>query len=230
MVVKPTMRSDVSEASYLFPDNSNHAVDYVLHSFGPGSSSDFTLFEAILDKPTVARELLKDQRIVDGISLSGRFNLSRAPDVESYIQLSDWLKKHVKSETLVGTNLKSITFMHPDPDFAAYLLITVYSAADRIIRQDLLNKTEQRIAWLKKTINETSHPEHRKVLTELLMDQEQIRIVLAINEPQAASIAEPPATSEKPYWPRKSFVIPSFVFVGLFLAYALFGLRRTVKS
>ena len=230
MIVTPTMRAGTSDIAALFPDNANRAMEYVMQNFGPGDASDFMRFEAILDEPTVAKKLLHDKRIIDGISQSGRFRLSKAPDIENELQLSDWLKKQIKAETVVGTSLKSITIMHPDPEFAAYLLQRVYSATDSIIRQELLQKTSRRVIWLKKKIDDTAHPEHRKVLTDLLMDQEQIRMVLAVNEPHAASIAEPPSAGAKPYWPRKSLIMPSFVLIGMFLAYALFGLRRTAKS
>jgi uncharacterized protein involved in exopolysaccharide biosynthesis len=58
------------------------------------------------------------------------------------------------------------------------------------------------------------------------MDQEQIAMILAVHEPFAASLAEPPDAGAKPDWPRRPLVISSFMLAGVFLGYVFHGLRR----
>ena len=74
------------------------------------------------------------------------------------------------------------------------------------------------------------HPDHRRALTSLLMEQEHVQMILAMDEPFAAIIAEPPAAGVKPYWPRKAIVLPVGLLAGMVLAYMLSGLRRAVSA
>lgn len=229
MLVSPTTRSGTPDISALFPNNASFTMEYVLQSFGPGDSSDFMRFETIMREPTIAGILLRDEKIKRGLQDARRYRVfpARAPDTPE--KLASWLQKNVDVEPVGATRLKRLNFAHPDPVFAAYMLKSLYKATDNLIRQELEEKTTNRVNWLRAEIERTDNPEHRRVLANLLMDQEQIRMILAVDEPFAASVAEPPAAGPRPYWPRRSLFLAVFVMVGGFAAYALFCLRRSVR-
>lgn len=226
MLVAPTTRSGTPDISALFPNNASFAMEYVMQSFGPGDSSDFMRFEAILREPSVSERLLSDERIAAGMAGAKILVFSRPRPPATAAQMAQWLQKNLVVEPVSQTRLKRVSLRHPDPDFAVYVLGRIYGAADSLIRAELAEKTERRTGYLRDTIDRTAHPEHRRVLTQLLMDQEQISMVLAVGEPFAAQMAEPPAASAKPVWPRRALVLPAFVLAGMFAGYFIYMLRR----
>ena len=227
MLVAPTTRTGTPDISALFPGNSSAAVGYVMQSFGPGDSSDFMRFESILREPSVAARLLQRQDIRQGLQGARRWAFAPSPDLSTPARLSAWLTDRVDIEPVGETRLKRVSFRDPDPAFAAHMLQVLYDTADALIRGELEVRTARRIAYLNALLPKEADPDHRRALTKLLMDQEQIAIVLAVHEPFAAQAAEPPATAPKAAWPRKMVVLPAGLFVGALLGFALFALRRS---
>lgn len=225
MLVAPTTRSGTPDISALFPNNASFAMEYVMQSFGPGDSSDFMRFEAILREPSVAEKLLSDEKVAVGMRSAKRLIFSQARPPATAAEMALWLQRNLVIEPVSQTRLKRVSLRHPDPDFTVYMLDRIYEAADSLMRKDLAEKTERRIGYLRDTIDKTMHPEHRRVLTQLLMDQEQIGMVLAVGEPFAAQMAEPPAASAEPVWPRRMIVLPVFVLAGMFAGYFAYMLR-----
>jgi uncharacterized protein involved in exopolysaccharide biosynthesis len=226
MLVAPASHGSTPDISSLMPDNAGAAMQFVLQSFSSGDSSDFMRFEAILREPTIAARLLQDDNIRRGLAHAGRWNFLAPPPLDSAPRLAAWLQDNLEVEPVGATRLRRIIFKHPDPAFAALLLRRIYDATDDLIRAEREETTAQRIAYLEKTIDQTANPDHKRDLTKLLMDQEQIAMILAVHEPFAASLAEPPAAGAKPDWPHRPLVISSFMLVGVFLGYVLHGLRR----
>lgn len=225
MLVAPATRSGAPDISLLFPDTASFAVERVMQNFGLGESSDFTRFEVILREPRVAGILLEDEKIRAGLEETGRFWIGEYERPDSGPEFSAWLQKRLSIEPVGGSRLRRISFQHADPAFAVYFLNRLYHTADSLIRSEIRLKTGNRVDWLKEALANTSHPEHRRVLTDLLMDQERMRMILAVDEPFSALLAEPPAVSAKPYWPKPSFVFPAFMLAGMVLAYAAFSLK-----
>ena len=207
MIVAPTTRTGTPDISALFPaDNASAAMGYVMQSFGQGDSSDFARFESILREPSVAARLLArpdyPRRPGPGAALGPRAGAGFG-HAGAARRLADRARLDVEP---VGqpTRLKRVTFRHPDPVFAAQLLQALYDSADTLIRDELEARTAKRIAYLnKRCCQKEPDPDHRRALTKLLMDQEQIAMVLAVHEPFAAQMAEPPAAGPKAAWPRK---------------------------
>ncbi len=192
MIVAPVSRGSTPDLSGMMPDNAGAAMQFVLQSFGSGDSSDFMRFEAILREPTVATRLLQYEKIRQGLAQARRWNGLPAPPLDNPARLSAWLQDNLDIEPVGSTRLQRIIFRHPDPAFAALLLRRIYDATDDLIRAEREDTTAQRIAYLEKTIDQTANPDHKRDLTKLLMDQEQIAMILAVHEPFAASLAEPP--------------------------------------
>lgn len=187
---------------------------------------DFARFESILRAPTVARAVMADPAIVEGIAADRRWQAGRGPHTDSAERVADYLRRRVAVEPVAGTGLRRIVYTHPDPAFAAALPEALMRAADGMIRADALRAAGETAGRLDETLAQTRNAEHRRTLTDMLMNEERARMVLAIDRPFAARVAEPAAAGPKPYWPRKAVVVPVMVVVGAFLGFALFCLRR----
>lgn len=214
MLVGPTTRTGTPDISALFPENASFALEYVLRSFGPGDSSDFMRFETILRGPTVSAALLQDQSLQPGVNADRRWAFQGERNIDDPSALSAYLNKKVRIEPVGNTPMRRITYHHADPQFGRQLLLALYGQTDGLIRDEIRTKTDARIAWLKKTLFSSSDPEHRRMLTTLLMEQEQVRMILALDEPFAAALAEPPAVSSKPVWPDKALLFAVFALMG----------------
>jgi len=233
MLVGPTTRTGTPDISALFPENASYALEYVLRSFGPGDSSDFMRFEAILRGPTIAARILNQPELTQGLADDRRWSFASASALASPEKLSAYLQKKIRIEAVGNTPMRKISYFHSDPGFGRLFLLSLYGTTDQMIRQEIREKAAARIIWLNDTLRTTNDPEHRRMLANLLMEQEQVKMILALNEPFAAMLAEPPAVSAKPVWPDKKAVFPLLGFVGAFLGFMLymsFGRGRSVRS
>lgn len=177
-----------------------------------GVSTDFYRFIYTIQGTAAASILLKDQSVLAGIARDGSF--SRKADQWSPEELADYLTRKIKVEHLGTTPLRRISYNHPDPAFAASFLRKIHLVADQLIRRDRRHQSESRIEYLEKTLQKTANPDHRKGITDLLMQQEHIQMLANLDEPYAAIIVEPPASTPKPVWPDKTLLMALFVFLG----------------
>ncbi|HTK85887.1 MAG TPA: hypothetical protein VL625_12460, partial [Patescibacteria group bacterium] len=143
-------------------------------AFGAIDSYDFTRFEAILRERSVAAQLLRDDAVKQGLSQARRWSFLPAPPLDTPERLSAWLKDNVDVEPVGSTGLRRVVFRHSDPAFATLMLRDLYNTADALIRSDLQAKTDRRKAYLDKMAEETNNPDHKRALTKLLLDQEQV--------------------------------------------------------
>lgn len=223
MLVGPTTRTGTPDISALFPENASYALEYVLRSFGPGDSSDFMRFEAILRGPTIAARLLELPPVKQGLDRDRRWPFLNADAPENAEKFSAYLQKRIIIEPVGNTTMRRVAYHHNDPAFGRRFLSTLYATTDGLIRQEVREKASARIAWLGQTLRATSDPDHRRMLADLLRDQEQVNMILALNEPFAAIMAEPPAMSAKPVWPDGKMIFPLLGFAGAFLGGALYA-------
>jgi hypothetical protein len=109
--------------------------------------------------------------------------------------------------------------------YKAQMLAAVHQAADTSIREEGRARAGERAAQLQERLALTHNPAHRRTLTDLLMGQEQARMIWAIDQLFAAAIAEAPAAGARPHWLRKAVAVP-VMMAGAFFGFALFSLRR----
>lgn len=231
MMIAPADRKGGQDIKALLPDNSSFAVQYLVNSIGSADSHDYVRFEHILTEHTIAALLIEDPVIQEGIRQAQRFTLfqnEERPQTPSSV--SDYLQKSLTVETVGNTPLRRIHYHHPDPEFAVYFLQRIYDVTDNLIKEDIRSKTETRASYLAKTLADARHPDHKRALTSLLMEQEHLHMILAMDEPFAALIAEAPAAGPKPEKPRKAIVLSIFMFLGLFTGYTTFAIRRSLKT
>ncbi len=230
MLVAPVTRTGTSDLAGPLPDNASFATEYMLKSFSAGNDSDFAWFEHVMREPSVAKKLLNDPLIRNGVAQDRAFRFQWRHMPEKPEELSVYLNDHIGVEPVGATSMRRITFDHADRDFARAMLETITSVTDGMIRDDMRVKADKRIAWLQQAVQQTQNPDDRRALTGLMIEQQQIRMMLDLNEPYAARVAEPASVGVKPVWPRKVLVLPLFTLVGLVLGFAVFGVRRALRQ
>lgn len=191
------------------------------------SAAAFLRFEQIYDGVSVASLLINDQDFINAVSQDLPFEFSSSLGQSwNPEKLADYLNKHVFLEPVSGTPLRKITYYHPDPETAKMVVAKVHRVADEIIRARLLREVMGRIGYLNTALSQTNNPEHRRNLAELLMQQEQIKMMVSLDEPFAASIVEPPYVSANPRWPDPFLIYPLFLIIGLMTGFVVFGMRK----
>lgn len=188
----------------------------------------FTRFEAIYTGQSVAKLLLRDQRIVEGVAQDKSFFFSTAPKIENAAQMSAYLRKNIGLDPFGETDLRTLNTRHSDPAFAAYLLQQTHRTADQLIRADIRNHVDERIAYLERVIAKTLNPEHRRAMTGLLLEQERMRMMVSMDEPVAAKVIERAAAGAKPAWPDPALFYAVFAALGLLSGYLIFTIVQFI--
>lgn len=223
MLVAPAERTAQADIKALLPDNPGFALQYLVNAAGTQDSADFTRFEYVLRGPAVAARIDAEdrERVVAGMGQVCKFRLGCAPNRDSSAALAELFQKTIRIEPVGNTKLRRIVFDHPSGAFGVWLLERLYEDADRLIRAEVAERAHRRADYLKSVLAKTSHPDHRRALTSLLMEQEHILMILAMDEPFAAIVAEPPIVSVRPVWPSRALIFAGFAFAGAFLGFAL---------
>jgi hypothetical protein len=198
-----------------------------------GISTDFYRFVYTVQEPAVAAILMKDKKVVAGIREDNR-TLRRLPvDKWTPALVSEYFVKKIKVEPLGATALRRLTYNHPNPEFAADLLRKVHLVADQMIRRDRRRQSQSRVDYLKEALGKTNHPDHRKGITDLLMQQEHVQMLANLDEAYAAIVVEPASSSARPVWPRRALILPLFLLMGMaggFSIWSCCGRRWRLKD
>lgn len=183
-----------------------------------GISTDFYRFVQTARGPAAAEILRKDETI-----------RSVLPDslTQSSNALSDYMARRVDIQPVGATPLRRLTYYHPDPEFAAAFLRKAHLVADQMIRRDRRRMAQARIDYLAGSLEKTANPDHRRIITGLLMQQEHILMLANLDEPYAAIVVEPASSSVKPVWPNKAMAIAGLAFIGAMLGYFYALWRRS---
>lgn len=230
MLISPASPINGAEISSLLGNDNLFALRYLVQRVGQENSSDFLRFENIYAGPSVAAELLKDQSLYNGISLDKSFRLGMGKKDWSAGALSEYLSEHVDLQPVNGTSLRRLVYLHPNRDFAIYLLSRLHAVTDSLIRENIFEETSERISYLKTAIRETRNPENRKTLTTLLLEQERLRMLVSIDQPYAAAVIEPAASGSKPAWPDPLFLTLSFVLAFAFVGFVVHLVREEKRN
>lgn len=223
MIVAPALVQDTGESLMRFETGG----DAVRRSIGLDNSlpADFVKFEQVLRENTVAGILSHYDGVLDKIAHDHMFTFTPDEQMNGGL-LSDYLLRHIKIQPIGTTGSRMISYAHPDPQFAVKILKHLHTIADETIRQKTAGETQERIAWLQKELSQSANPDHRDALTSLLLAQERRRMLVAMDQPFAAEIVEPPAASAKPDWPSKPLVLLAAIFIGMLAGFTLSSLRR----
>ncbi len=208
-------------ASSLSPDRSL-ALPFWRPSEPDNISTDFYRFIHTVRGPSVASILLKDQSVLAGIRKDGSW--LKTAQSWSAEELAEYLDKRVSIRQLGATPLRELSYDHPEPEFAASFLRKVHLVSDQLIRRDRRRQSQARIDYLKDSLSKTVHPDHRRGITNLLMQQEHIQMLANLDEAYAAIIVEPPASGPRPHWPKKAYLFAGLILLGGFIGYAVYSI------
>ncbi len=185
----------------------------------------FTRFEASYKGAGVAGLLLRDPEITAGLAKDKAFKFSKAEGNWTPEKLAEYIRQRVDVDPVGETRLRTYSYLHPDKEFAVMFLRRLHNITDGLIRHGLRKDVNERITYLNKSLSETMNPEHRRAMTDLLMEQERLKMLVSIDQPYAASVVVPAAGSVKARWPDPVLMYSSFMLVGAFLGFVVFGLR-----
>lgn len=185
-----------------------------------GISTDFYRFVQIARGPAAAAILLKDAAVKKRLGA----RVHGSPDY-----LAEYMGRHVDIQPVGATPLRKMTYYHPDKEFAAAFLRKIHLVADQMIRRDRRKTAQARIAYLTGSLNKTANPDHRRIITGLLMQQEHILMLANLDEAYAAIVVEPAAASAKPMWPDRPMLLAGFAFIGAFSGYLFWAWRRMTR-
>ena len=219
MIIGPAERHSSTDFKALLPENSGFAVQYLVDSFGKADSSDFIRFENILREQSVAAALHADAASRNIIQADRSFSFSAVPATDSAADIALYLQQGLNIEPVGSSPLKKVILYHPDAEDAVALLRQLVLIADNLIKADAQDSARKRTAYLKEELSTALHPDHRQALTTLLMKQEHLQMILAMEEPFAAVMVEPPSASARPVWPRTSLYVSVILLISVMLAY-----------
>ncbi len=187
---------------------------------------DYTKFQQSFREVSVARIFSKYQGILDNVNKDTIFRFMPGPDVKTPEELSAYIKNHVVIEPVGATSSFMITFRHPDAQFTEKFLGHLHKITDEMIRNEARVQSENRIAYLQKALQEAYNPDHRKALADLLLLEERQKMLIAMDQPYAAELVEPPSASPKPVWPRGSVIVPFCLLIGAFFGFLMFSFKN----
>ena len=188
-----------------------------------GASTDFYRFTHTLRGPSVAKILMLDKNVLSKI------NETLKEPIKSEQAFALYLNKTLRIDPLGASPLRKITYHHADADFSAAMLRKLHLVADQMIRRDRRKQSQSRIDYLNEALAKNSNPDHRRGITNLLMQQEHVKMLANLDEAYSAIIVEPASHSPKPVWPNKPLVYFMAVLLGGFMGF-MFWLLTCYKD
>jgi len=141
------------------------------------------------------------------------------PDASS---LSEVLQKKIaiglipgKSPLDLKSQVFSVSVTLPDRNYAQALLAWSLRTADDIVREDQLERTINRVAYLKQTMITTDEIYLRQSLQQILTSQEQTLMTLKTDKYYSVDLVDPPSVPQKPAGVAISTLLILSVFLGL---------------
>lgn len=227
LTLAPANPMNGAQFSRLLNDGeSSSPLSFLLQRVGGGNTPDFVRFEAMIQGQAVAEALLENEVILQGLARDTSYLWSRPQTTWTAAEFSEYLSQRVSLESLPGNGLRRLRYSHPDPRFAAFLLSEIYQKTDTMIRRKTKGETLGRIAYLQAELSKAANPEHRRALTDLLLEQERLNMLVSIDQPYAADAVEAAASSSKPLWPNIPLSACILALAGMVLGFAVFGLRK----
>jgi uncharacterized protein involved in exopolysaccharide biosynthesis len=227
MSVTPLYKAQmiVGPASPISTDQAASAAGVRLAPNSNANDLNFTRFENTLAGPSVAGALLKDERIFGGIIEDHPLGFLPAQKNWSPQKLAEYMRRSVRIDPIGDTKLRRLSYYHADPEFAAYFLARAQEVTDELIRRRVKADAGARIEYLQKASSALVNPEHRRALTDLLMEQERVLMLASVDQPYAAAVIEPALSSYKPKWPSRTLALLSFIMAGALAGFVVHGLR-----
>jgi uncharacterized protein involved in exopolysaccharide biosynthesis len=198
----------------------------------PQSTADmnFTRFESVFRGASAAKLLLRDEMIRGGIENDKAFRFQDDDREWNAAKLSEYITRRVHVDPVGESALRVLSYEHENPAFAAVFLRKLHETADGLIRYSMRKDVNERIAYLQMALGKTLNPEHRRALTDLLMEQERLKMLVSIEQPYAAAVVETAYPMTKRSWPNVPLVVAGFGLSGAFLGFIVFSIRNAMRA
>jgi uncharacterized protein involved in exopolysaccharide biosynthesis len=135
--------------------------------------------------------------------------------------LSTILTQQVHVDTIGRSPMRKITFRHPNREFAVQLLNALYKASDIQLRESAQTRTTAEIAYLRVALNHVTLSDQRKALLDLLVEQEQTQLLIAVDLPFAADQIQHATAPSNPDWPPVGLVLFFAFSLGAFIGFSI---------
>lgn len=144
----------------------------------------------------------------------------QAPDAR---HLQAYISEAVVASEDKRRSLITLKYQHPDPKFAAYLLLEVTESADSFLRRKSLERTGTYVNYLEQRLREVQVAEYRQALADAIGTYEKTRMMASSSAPFAAERFGEVWVPSGPTSPQPVMILFLSVVVGvlLWVAYAM---------
>ncbi len=118
----------------------------------------------------------------------------------STVSLAGYLGS-IGNEMLDG-DMRSLVFRHDDPDFGIWLLNSVFTETDSMMREEATIWNERKIEYLQNKLQGVTIQEYRQTLLALVAKEERGRMLLQSDLPFTVDVMDAPYASPMPTSPR----------------------------
>lgn len=196
--------------------------------------SDFAREVQLLTSPEVAEQLLADQDLAiaerllsqRGMMIQIKSVLWKMAGQKTNTQkdastLAAALESQLHIDAIGLSAMRRITFRHADREFAIDLLNALYRAADKYLRNQAQERTVTETAYLRAALDRVTLADQRKALLDLLVEQEQTQLLLAVDLPFAADQVQRASAPHRPDWPPVGLVLFFAICIGAFAGFSI---------
>ena len=196
--------------------------------------SDFSRSVQLLTSAEIAKRLLQNDQLQLKQNLMSSHGLmhklksllwrlagqSLQPDDDA-TALAGTLTQRVHIDTIGRSAMRKITFRHPNRDFTIQLLNALYKASDAQLRESAQVRTTAEIAYLRVALDHVTLADQRKALLDLLVEQEQTQLLIAVDLPFAADRIQSATAPTNPDWPPVGLVLFFAFCLGAFTGFSI---------
>lgn len=125
------------------------------------------------------------------------------------------LRDRLVIDMLRSGPMRRVTLRHPDRATALDLLGRIAAATDAHLRAEAARRSAAQIAHIRDRLGAVTVAEHRQALSDLLLDQERVAMMIGVDLPFAADMIQPPVAAALPDWPNPAVVVPLAGLAGL---------------
>jgi uncharacterized protein involved in exopolysaccharide biosynthesis len=204
---------------------------------GGGSGDVFDQYQSLLTSNRIASVLASDQNVLHAMFPAkydwerGAWKTSGGPlsGVKRFLKsvlhmpvkshpdkddVSKYLKRVMTIDAPLTSNFVTITVTEGDPNKAEWLLNTVLSTADSVIREDKRRDVTARIRYLVNVLPSITQTDQKQSLSDVLSQQQQNMMMVAADKRYASALVDPPHASLIPTSPNVSKVLGFALLLG----------------
>jgi uncharacterized protein involved in exopolysaccharide biosynthesis len=129
----------------------------------------------------------------------------------NYQTASQQLEKSIKIQPREQTLLWDVSTESHDPTLVRDLLVWMHDAADSLVREQMMARTQENIAYLTDALQHVASVDQRLALTNLLTSQDELMMMSKAGSSFAMEIVRPPLVPTQPKSRLASFLAIGFL-------------------